>query len=198
MKTFAATKNLGKLEEMRAIFEGSELELDTYPLYQAAAEGDTSYAENAARKAASLRRQLRLAGVRAAVLADDSGIEVAALGGRPGVLSARYAGESATWPARRQKLLAELAPFANEERRAKFCCAMSLQLEDGRQFLGYGEVDGVVALDERGKTGFGYDPLFWYPPSGKTFAEMDDREKNGISHRRIAADALLTALRRHG
>ena len=93
LKTYGATKNLGKLGEMKTIFAGSELELDTYPLYAEAPEDADNYAGNAESKARMLWAQLREASVHGAVLADDSGIEVAALGGRPGVLSARYAGK---------------------------------------------------------------------------------------------------------
>ncbi len=195
MKTFVATKNLGKLDEMKAIFAGSELELDTYPLYAEAPEPEDNYAGNAESKARSLFNQLRNAGISAAVLADDSGIEVAALGGRPGVLSARYAGRDATWPLRREKLLEELASVPADRRTAKFCCAMMLILENGESFTGYGEVQGVVTGEEIGRFGFGYDPIFWYPPANKTFAELDEEEKNRVSHRRRAADALLLALR---
>jgi XTP/dITP diphosphohydrolase len=194
-KTFVATKNLGKLDEIKAIFAGSELELDTYPLYAEAPEPEQNYAGNAESKAKSLWKQLREAAVHGAVLADDSGLEVAALGGRPGVLSARYGGKDATWPARREKLLEELANVPPDQRGAKFCCAMMLVLESGEQFSGYGEVDGVIAGEEAGPFGFGYDPIFYYPPSGKTFAQLDEDEKNRISHRRRAADALLAALR---
>lgn len=199
LKSFVATKNLGKLDEMQAIFAGSELELDTYPLYAQAPEPEQNYAGNAESKAKSLWRQLRDAHVHGAVLADDSGIEVAALNGRPGVLSARYGGEAITWPQRREKLLEELAGVSPDDRGAKFCCAMVLILEDGTQFTGYGEVEGVVTAEEQGRFGFGYDPIFWYAPAGKTFAQLDEREKNTISHRRRAADALLQALRKaHG
>lgn len=195
MKTFVATKNLGKLEEMKAIFAGSEIELDTYPLYAEAAEDEDNYAGNAEAKAKSLFRQLREAGVRGAVLADDSGIEVAALGGRPGILSARYGGKDITWPQRREKLLEELANVPADQRAAKFCCAMILIVESGEQFSGYGEVEGVVPGEEMGRFGFGYDPVFFYPPEGKTFAQLSEDEKNRLSHRRRAADALLAALR---
>lgn len=195
MKTFVATKNLGKLAEMRAIFAGTELDLDTYPLYAEAPEPEQNYAGNAEWKARSLWQQLHDAGVHGAVLSDDSGIEVAALGGRPGVLSARYGGADATWPARREKLLEELANVPPDLRAAKFCCAMVLMLEDGEQFTGYGEVEGVVAAEEAGPFGFGYDPIFYYSPAGKTFAQIDESEKNRISHRRRAADALLAAVR---
>ena len=195
IKTYVATKNLGKLEEMRAIFAGTELDLDTYPLYAEAPENADNYAENAESKARSLWKQLREAGVRGAVLADDSGIEVAALGGRPGVLSARYGGRDAQWPDRRERLLEELADVPADDRGAKFCCAMILLLENGDEYTGYGEVDGVIAGEEVGRFGFGYDPLFWYPPVNTTFAQLAEEEKNRISHRRRAADALLAALR---
>ncbi len=195
IKTYVATKNLGKLDEMRAIFAGTEIELDTYPLYAEAAEDEDNYAGNAESKARGLYEQLRDAGVRGAVLADDSGIEVAALGGRPGVLSARYAGKDATWPVRREKLLEEMAAVPADERAAKFCCAMMLILETGEAFTGYGEVEGVVTGEEEGRFGFGYDPVFYYPPAGKTFAQLDEAKKNSVSHRRRAAEALLAALR---
>lgn len=195
IKTYVATKNLGKLEELRAIFADSELELDTYPLYAEAPEDEKNYAGNAESKARGLHNQLRGAGVRGAVLADDSGLEVAALGGRPGVLSARYAGKDATWPVRREKLLEEMASVPADQRGAKFCCAMMLILESGESFSGYGEVEGVITGEEEGRFGFGYDPIFYYPPAGKTFAQLDEEEKNRVSHRRRAAEALLATVR---
>jgi len=197
LKTYVATKNLGKLIELKAIFAGSELELDTFPLYAEAPEEEDNYAGNAEAKARALHAQLRLAGVQGAVLADDSGIEVAALGGRPGVLSARYGGKHITWPERREKLLEELANVPAQERGAKFCCAMMLLLEDGTAFTGYGEVEGTIAGEELGRFGFGYDPLFWYPPESKTFAQLPEEHKNRISHRARAGSDLLRAFRAH-
>ncbi len=195
LKAYVATKNAGKLGEMKNIFANSELELDTYPLYAEAPENEDNYAGNAESKARSLNRQLREARVQGAVLADDSGIEVAALGGRPGVLSARFAGKEATWPVRRERLLEELTNVPPDARSAKFCCAMMLILESGEEFSGYGEVEGVVTGEERGRFGFGYDPIFFYPPANATFAEMEEQEKNRISHRRRAAQELLDAYR---
>jgi XTP/dITP diphosphohydrolase len=195
VKTYVATKNLGKLDEMRAIFAGSELELDTYPLYAEAPENEDNYAGNAMSKARSLHNQLRQAGVRGAVLADDSGVEVAALGGRPGVLSARYAGKDAMWPERRAKLLEEMVHVPPEDRAAKFCCAMVLILETGEELGGYGEVEGTITSEEQGRFGFGYDPVFFYPAAGVTFAQLPEEEKNRVSHRRRAADALLASYR---
>jgi XTP/dITP diphosphohydrolase len=198
LKTFVASKNLGKIGELRQIFAGSELDLDTYPLYAEPVEGESTYAENAAIKARRLHKQLQEAAVRGAVLADDSGLEVAALDGKPGVLSARYLGDDATWSARREGLLQELNGVLPDKRGAKFCCAMMLILDDGIELTGYGEVKGVIADGERGKFGFGYDPIFFYPPANKTFAELGDDEKNRVSHRRRAADAMLMALRTRG
>jgi XTP/dITP diphosphohydrolase len=198
LKTFVATKNLGKLGELREIFAGTELDLDTYPLYAEPAEGETSYVENAAIKARALRGQLQQAGVDGAVLADDSGLEVAALDGRPGVLSSRYQGPDATWPARREALLEEMKDVPEDKRAAKFCCAMLLILSDGSEVKGYGEVRGTIATEEHGKFGFGYDPIFFYPPARKTFAELDNDAKNRVSHRGRAASALLSALRTRG
>lgn len=195
MKTYVATKNLGKLGEMKAILAGSELELDTYPLYAEAPEDEPNYAGNARSKAQSLWKQLRETAVHGAVLADDSGIEVAALGGRPGVLSARYAGKEATWPTRRERLLEEMAGVPADQRAAKFCCAMLLILESGEEFSGYGEVEGVISGEEQGRFGFGYDPVFFYPPADRTFAQMPEEEKDRVSHRRRAAEVLLASYR---
>jgi XTP/dITP diphosphohydrolase len=195
LKTYVATKNLGKLEEMKNIFAGSELELDTFPLYMEAPEDEDNYAGNAESKARMLHTQMHEAAVHGAVLADDSGLEVAALGGRPGVLSARYGGRDATWPARREKLLEELTLVPAAERGAKFCCAMMLILESGETFTGYGEVDGAITAEEEGRFGFGYDPIFFYPPANMTFAQMPETEKDRVSHRRRAAQALLAAYR---
>jgi XTP/dITP diphosphohydrolase len=195
LKTYVATKNLGKLGEMKTIFAGSELELDTYPLYAEAPEDAQNYAGNAESKARALWEQLRESGVSGAVLADDSGLEVNALGGRPGIFSARYSGKDATWPQRREKLLEELASVPPEQRGAKFCCAMMLILESGEDFTGYGEVEGVITGEEQGRFGFGYDPLFFYAPANCTFAQMPEEEKDRVSHRRRAADALLASYR---
>jgi XTP/dITP diphosphohydrolase len=191
VKTFVATKNLGKLAEMREIFAGSPLRLDTFPTYADVAEGDADYTDNARLKARRLFEQLRAAGIRAAVLADDSGLEVAALGGRPGVLSARYGGTDAAWPARRAQLLAEISAQQGDDRAARFVCAMVLLFEDGREIDALGTLDGSIAPQEQGHFGFGYDPIFIPAGANRTLAEYSEREKNAISHRRRAAEALL-------
>lgn len=196
MKTYVATKNLGKLDELRAIFRASPLDLETYDDYADVEEGEADYVENALLKARALQAQLRAAGVSAAVLADDSGLEVEALDNRPGVLSARYAGEDATWADRRSALLGEMVDVHEEERAAHFVCVMALLLPSGEELIGEGVVDGRITTEERGVGGFGYDPIFFYPPSHKTFAELPAATKNHLSHRARAAEALLRALGR--
>jgi len=194
MKTFVATKNLGKLAEMRDIFAGSAIELDTYPLYTDVEESADSYVGNARLKARALAKQLREAGIGAAVLADDSGLEVDALDGRPGIYSARYAGVATPWPDRREALLGEMRGFPADRRSGRFVCSMVLVLPDGRELDAFGTVEGRLVEEVRGRFGFGYDPLFVPDGDTRTFAEFPEEEKNRVSHRRRAADALLAAL----
>ncbi len=195
MLTYVATKNRGKLAELEAIFQGGHLALATYDGYADVVEGADGYVENARLKARALMRQLRQAGIDAAVLADDSGLEVDALDGRPGVLSARYAGADASWPERRAALLRELRGLPVGERGAHFVSVLVLVLPTGEEIVAEGIVDGAITEQECGASGFGYDPIFFYPPSRRTFAEMSEEQKNRVSHRRRAADALLRALR---
>jgi XTP/dITP diphosphohydrolase len=193
--TYLATKNEGKLAEIRTMLGDSLLQLRTYAAYRDPEEGHVSYIENALLKARALRLQLRDAGVTgSAVLADDSGIELDALGGGPGVDSAVYAGANATWPERLATMMREVAAHANGGRGARFVCVMALILPDGEELVVRGDVRGEIAYALRGENGFGYDPLFFYPPIGKTFGEIPERQKNQLSHRGRAARALLTAL----
>jgi XTP/dITP diphosphohydrolase len=195
MTVYVATKNIGKLGELEALFAGAPFALATFGGYADPVEGDTSYADNAALKARALREQLRAAGMPASVLADDSGLEVRALGGRPGVLTAYYGGDGLTWGARRRALLAELAATGGgTDRRARFVCALHFIDADGRELAVTGTVDGEIALEERGELGFSFDPVFVYPPAGRTFAELGAGEKNLVSHRARAASALLRAM----
>ncbi len=193
-----ATTNAGKLREMRELFAGTPLEIETYAGYEDPLEGDTSYADNAALKARALHAQLRRAGRPGSVLADDSGLEVYALDRRPGVLTAFYGGPGLSWAQRRRALLAELAALPSPDRRARFVCALHFIDEEGREFAALGTVDGEIAPEERGELGFSFDPLFLYPPEGKTFAELSGAEKNAVSHRAVAAAALVAAVARAG
>lgn len=193
MTAYVATKNVGKLREMRAIFSYHALELATYAGYADVAETADSYVGNALLKARALCAQLRESGIDAPVLADDSGLEVFALDGRPGVYSARYAGVQTGWPQRRATLLEEMRGVPAAQRGARFVCAMALILPAHRELTVLETVDGSIVTQERGTGGFGYDPIFFYPPRDCTFAELTEEEKNQLSHRRRAADAVLAA-----
>ena len=194
MKTYVATKSAGKLPELRALFAGSALDLETYAAYEDVVEGEASYADNALLKVRALRRQLRAAGMTGAVLADDSGIEVDALAGRPGVLSARYAGVETPWPQRLAAMLSAIRGLPPERRGARFVCVMAFSDAEGAESVVTGTVSGRIADAPRGDRGFGYDPIFVDVRDGRTFAELSAQEKNAISHRRRAADALLLRL----
>ncbi len=196
MKAYVATKNAGKFAELRAIFDGSPLELSAYDAYGDVVEDAGSYRGNALLKARALARQLHSAGIDAAAIGDDSGFEVEALDGRPGVYSARYGGAGASWPQRRSQLLDEMLGVPESRRGARFVSALALIGPGGEELTSFGTVDGRIGEAERGTGGFGYDPLFYYPPLGCTFAELRAQEKNAVSHRRAAANELLAALRR--
>jgi XTP/dITP diphosphohydrolase len=194
IRTFVATKNAGKMRELCEIFAGSPLELKTFPEYRDVVEGETSYAENAGLKARALHAQLAACGIKSAVLGDDSGLEVAALGGRPGVLSARYGGGTATWAQRRAALLDELERSGSGDRSARFVCALHFISATGEERSVSADFSGAVAHAERGAAGFSYDPIFEIPSRGLTFAELTSGEKNAVSHRARAAAKLLQLL----
>jgi XTP/dITP diphosphohydrolase len=192
-----ATRNPGKVRELRELLKGLNirlLSLADFPELPEIPEEGATFRENAQAKAAAVAK---LTGLPA--LADDSGLEVAALGGRPGVFSARYAGD-VTFPAAPrdqdnwQKLLQELAGVPLKARGARFVCEIALALPDGRLYHARGEVAGAIAEAPRGATGFGYDPVFLVPDYGATMAELGPEIKNRISHRARALAALSALL----
>jgi XTP/dITP diphosphohydrolase len=196
MRVCAATKNAGKLRELQALFLPSGLEVCVYEGYADPPEGEQSYVGNAALKARALAAQLRAAGLRVPALGDDSGLEVTALGGRPGVLSARYGGTDASWPMRRAMLRAEISASGSTNRGARFVCALHLVAADGAEYAVVEALEGEIAFADRGDAGFSYDPTFLYPPLGKTFGELSEEEKNAISHRARAVRALQEVVSR--
>ena len=200
MKTYVATNNAGKLRELKALFTRSPLEIVTprKRIELEVAETASTYAGNAVLKAQALAVALRERHISAAVLADDSGLEVEALGGRPGVHSARYGGPEMAWPERRAALLTELRGVPPFRRVARFVCVLALVEPHGEPILATGHVEGYVLEAERGTGGFGYDAVFLYPPFGRSFAALTEKEKNSVSHRHAAADALLEMLRERG
>ena len=200
MKTYVATNNPGKLRELKALFARSAVAIVT-PRKRVAldvAEDASTYAGNALLKAQALAADLRERHIAAAVLADDSGLEIDALGGRPGIYSARYGGAEIDWPARRAALLAELRGVPPYRRTARFLCTLALIEPHGEPLLARGEVSGYILESETGTGGFGYDAVFLHPPSGRSFAALSEKEKNAVSHRRRAVDALLAMLAERG
>ena len=149
MLVYVATTNQGKLLELRELTAGSSLHLMVDDSYVAATEGESSYAENAAIKAHALRNSLLERGITAAVIADDSGLEIDALDGRPGVLSARYGGDL-TWEERRRYILGEMADQAN--RKARFVCVLHFIDELNNEIVSHAYVDGEITMEERGRT----------------------------------------------
>lgn len=196
MKTYVATTNAGKLRELKQLFTRSPLQIVTprKPMTLDVVEDAPNYEGNALRKALALAASLRERHVNAAVLGDDSGLEVEALRGRPGIYSARYGGPDMDWPARRAALLSELRGIPPYRRTARFVCVLTLVAPHGEPLVARGEVDGYILESECGTGGFGYDPLFLYLPLGRSFGSVPEKEKNEVSHRRRAADALLAML----
>lgn len=183
-----ATRNSGKTSEIRAILDGYPVEiknLDDFGPIPEIDEDGTTFEENAYKKASFAARVLGFP-----TLADDSGLSVAALDGAPGIYSARFAGPDATDEQRCRLLLKKLenAP----DRSAAFECAISIALPTGQALTYEGRCEGVITEKPSGQSGFGYDPVFFYPPAGKTFAQMSPDEKNRVSHRGRALEELKT------
>lgn len=190
-----ATHNAGKLAELRSLLGATPytlLSLADVGIHADVEETGATLEENAALKATAYAR---LAGLP--TLADDSGLEVDALNGAPGVHSARYAGSGATDADRIEKLLANLAAH-QPPWTARFRCVIAIALPDGGVELRDGACEGVITPQPRGDNGFGYDPVFLLPQRGKTMAELSDAAKNRISHRAIAAQKAAQALIRRG
>lgn len=180
-KIFIATGNRGKLKEILDILKDVEAEFlskEQFPNIEEIEEDGYSYIENALIKAGYCVHKTGLP-----VLAEDSGIEVEALGGLPGILSARYAGFNASDAQRIKKLLDELKNVPQEKRRARYVCSAVFATPDGGRWTAEGTVSGIILEEPRGTGGFGYDPVFYLPELGKTMAELPLEVKNRISHR---------------
>ena len=179
------TRNPGKLREITSILEGSGWSFSSLQEFDhvgSAEENGVTYSENAIAKA-----QFYAAATGLVALADDSGLEVAALSGAPGVYSARYAGENASDADRRQLLLSELSKTNNTDRRARFVCVVAIADPSGSVLnLSEGICHGTITFTPRGDGGFGYDPIFIPDGYTQTFAELPETLKNRISHRALA------------
>jgi len=192
MKVFVATRNRNKVRELEALLADTELTLLSYrdfdDLPEVPEEGET-LEENATAKAVALAKVTGML-----TIADDSGLEVDALDGRPGVKSARYAAADATDKANNEKLLTELDGVPEWKRTARFRCAIALATPEGLIAVVEGACEGRIALEERGTEGFGYDPLFLKEDYTKTFAELSLELKNRVSHRALALEKALMAI----
>ena len=181
IQIFLASSNPGKLREYRVLAGESPIELALLPNFNEIPpfeETAPTFAENSAGKALYYSRF-----AMGTVLADDSGVVVPALGGAPGVFSARYAGPHASDADRVQKLLREMSALTGDDREARFVCVTTLA-QDGRAIAVLSDsVEGVIAKAPRGSDGFGYDPVFFFPQLGRTYAEITREEKNQYSHR---------------
>lgn len=174
-----ATKNRGKVSEFRALFRDFDFEvkgLNDFGSIPPVIEDGRTFEDNAVKKARFTAKVLGLPAI-----ADDSGLTVKALGGRPGVFSARYAGEGATDEANNIKLLEAMKGI--EKREAAFVCIIAVAVPRGPALIYEGICEGLIAQEISGNQGFGYDPLFYYPPLKRTFAQMSATEKNSVSHR---------------
>ena len=176
-----ATRNKGKIREIREALNGLGLRiyaLSDFPNVPNIEEDGKNFTENALKKARFYSKYFGML-----TIADDSGLEVDSLKGLPGIYSARYAGEGASSQANNQKLLSALEGVPVSKRGAKFKCLLAMVSPDGKEAIAEGSCNGSIGFKEKGKRGFGYDPLFILPKNGKTMAELSLEEKNKISHR---------------
>ena len=194
VKLLLATNNQGKVLEYKSLFQDLPYEVVALTEQGITIEVDEvgdSLEENARLKATALVAQSQIL-----TLADDSGLEVDALGGEPGPLSARYAGEGASDEGRVRYLLSRLKDVPWPERTARFRCVIALALPGADVEFCHGECPGIITLEPCGEQGFGYDPIFYLPELGKTMAELSLPEKNRVSHRGRAAREAYQVLAR--
>lgn len=191
MRIVAATNNVNKVREIKKIFES--LGFEVVSQHEAGIDVDVEETGRTFERNALLKARAVAMLCDDCVMADDSGLCVEALDGRPGVYSARYAGEGASDAQKIEKLLGEMKDEKN--RRAKFVTSMAFIFPDGREIVTKGEVNGRIIDKPEGENGFGYDPVFYCPELGKTFAQADDDEKNSVSHRGRALKALYGELK---
>ncbi|GMB07425.1 XTP/dITP diphosphohydrolase [Thermolongibacillus altinsuensis] len=187
-RVIIATRNKGKVAEFEQLFSKKGIEVQSLLDYNECPdveETGATFAENAILKAKTIAQHLK-----ETVIADDSGLIVDALGGRPGVYSARYAGEAKDDQANIQKVLQELEGVPFEKRTARFHCTLAVATPDGRTFTVDGTCEGYITEKPIGTNGFGYDPIFYVPEKQKTMAQLTKEEKNEISHRANALKRL--------
>lgn len=196
-KIIVASNNDHKVKEIKNKL--SDKNMDVISLKDAdieieVEETGTTFMENAEIKAKAIYNIAKERGLKCMILADDSGLMVDALNGAPGVYSARFAGEHGNSRKNNEKLIQLLKGKKGSERRAEFVCAMVLIKDEKHMIKVQGEAKGLIKEEYQGEGGFGYDPLFYYPESNMTFAEMSEEQKNMVSHRGRALDKLSKEL----
>ena len=196
LEVIVATWNRGKIREIREVLKGLGLRiyaLSDFPNVPEIEENGKSFAENALKKARFYSRH-----IGKLTIADDSGLEVNSLKGLPGIYSARYVREGASSQENNQKLLREMKDVPISKRGARFKCIIAVVSPDGREAIAQGECKGRIGFKEKGKKGFGYDPLFILPKYGKTMAELSLEAKNRISHRGKALRKIRKIIKTFG
>ena len=198
-----ATGNAGKMREIREIL--ADIDMEVLSMKEAGVEADivedgTTFEENALIKAKAVAHMLEERFGKeqggAVVLADDSGLEIDALNREPGIYSARYLGEDTPYSVKSANLIERLAGVPDEERTARFVCAIAAAMPDGEIVTTQGVIEGRIGYEEKGNNGFGYDPIFYVPEYGRTTAQLTEDEKNKISHRGKALEAMKEELRK--
>lgn len=193
-----ATGNAGKIREIQMILADAGLKIRSMKEAGICAdiiEDGTTFTENALIKARAVAACPEASGC--IVMADDSGLEVDALGGEPGIYSARYLGEDTPYSVKNAQIIKRLDGVEEEKRSARFVCAIAAVLPDGRELTTLGTIEGRIGYGEVGDNGFGYDPIFFVPELGKTTAQLTDEEKNRISHRGRALSLMKEELKKH-
>ena len=200
MKVIFATGNMGKMREIRAIMSDTDAEvlsMKEADVYTDVVEDGSTFMENAFIKARAVAKLVKQKGITAAVVADDSGLVVDALGGEPGIYSARYLGEDTPYKIKNAKIIERLEGVEDEKRTARFVCAMAVVFPDGSEDSYEATYEGRIGYEEKGPNGFGYDPIFYLPDRGVYSAELDPDEKNRISHRGKALEGIKEILVKH-
>ncbi len=190
-----ATGNAGKIKEIRMIMEDTGMEVVSMKdagIQVDIDENGQSYEENALIKARAVA-----AFTKDIVMADDSGLEIDALNKEPGIYSARYLGEDTPYSVKNANLVARLDGVPMEQRTARFVCAIAAVLPDGKELTTRATIEGMIGYEEKGKNGFGYDPIFYVPEFGRTTAELTEEEKNQVSHRGKALELMKEELKKY-
>lgn len=194
MNIIFATGNAGKVREVKEIL--ADLNMEVYSMKEVgvaaeAEENGTTFAENALIKAKDIAEKVSVA----IVMADDSGLVIDALNGEPGIYSARYMGEDTSYAVKNANLIQRLEGVPKEQRTARFVCAIAAVFPDGTTYTTEATIEGYIGYEERGEGGFGYDPIFMVDELGCSTAELTAEQKNAISHRGKALQAMKTYIR---